>query len=68
MDQEEKKAGHDARIARIWLDLECEKLVKQAAAGAQARAETFRQEAAETDQALKWREQKNREGGALSQG
>ena len=54
-----EKTGHDIGVQIQWDGYNREKTIADAKAAAEARAETFAQEIKETEQALKWREQKN---------
>jgi len=54
-----EKTGHDIGIQSQWDGYNRGKTIADAKAAAEARAETFVQEIKETEQALKWREQKN---------
>ncbi len=60
MKLEMEKTGHDIGVRIQWDGYNREKTIADAKAAAEARAETFAQEIKETEQALKWREQKNR--------
>lgn len=60
MTVQREQNAHKIEQAVQWDGYNREKAVADAEAAARARAKTFEQEAAETEQALKWREQKNR--------
>lgn len=61
MTMERDRTAHEIGINVQWVDYENDRAEKKARTAATVRKTAFEQEAAETDQALEWREKKNRE-------